>query len=444
MLDFSKSLCSLSWAASVFGAQQLTELLSPGGATKAKASAYSVTNVIQEQFSANPLLYALDQIGDKAQRGAVDLFWDVLRLKPLDPRWLGQTGGQLFRRSVGLASALTPGENLDASLQLLRNTFAVVKLVNRASSTLSLPPGAIQLAASVDRAYSLGGDYGALWLIEGLGKEYADRNKLTTTAVRDLLNSTESSQLPPKSLLMMHAGMGISFARDAVSPLTPYMSDSEVSAALQQFVGLVAGNARPGYEGPAYESLGLVTRTWYPQMVPAIDRNLWTISLDALEYFWHGVGRAAYFSPENLIPGASAFLGVTQEAPHQLAILNGKAGVAWAFTLVNVREPAVLLHLLKNEAEVLSTDGGFTNGVVSTAMMAMDTLPGDPNVLGLCQYQPETTDPDLAARWGRMVHTPCRQAIERYYPLLKRTGHLGDIFRYQNLERLATSFEGRN
>jgi hypothetical protein len=444
MLELSKSFCSLSWAASVFGAQQLTELLSAGGATKANASAYSVTTAIQEQFGANPVFFALDQIGDKAQREAVDFFWDLLRLKPLNPRWLGHTGGQLFRRSVDLASALTPGENLEASLQELRNTFTVVKLVNQAPATLSLPPGPVQLMEAADRAYSLGGNYGALWLVEGLGKEYADRNWLTVTPIRGLLNSGESAQLTPNSLLMMHAGMGISFANRTVSHLTPYTSDSEVFAALQAFVSLVVNNSRPGYEGPAYESLGLVTRTWYPQMVPVIDRNLWNINLDVLEYFWHGVGRASYFSAENMIPGASAFRGVASEAPHQLAMLNGKAGIAWAFTLVNIRQPAILLHLLKNEGAELSADGSFTNGVISTSMMALDTLPGDPNVLALCRYSPETSDPELAARWDRMVHSPCQRAIERYYPLLKNNGQLGEIFRYRDLEELATTLEGRS
>src|SRR5215472_10107645 len=137
MLELSKSFCSLSWAASVFGAQQLTELLSAGGPIRAKASAYSVTSAIQGQFGADPVFFALNQIGDKAQREAVDLFWDLLRLKPLDPRWIGHAGGQLFRRAADLASALSPGENLDASVKELRNTFTVVRLVNQAPATLS-------------------------------------------------------------------------------------------------------------------------------------------------------------------------------------------------------------------------------------------------------------------------------------------------------------------
>jgi hypothetical protein len=169
-------------------------------------------------------------------------------------------------------------------------------------------------------------------------------------------------------------------------------------------------------------------------MAPLIDRNLWSINTDVLEYFWHGVGRATYFNPRYLLPGTSAFQGIATEAPHQLARLNGTAGAAWAFTLVNIRQPEILRHLVKNEAKALGRDDAFTNGVVSTVMMALDMLPGDPNALAFCRYRP--TDAELEERWDRLVHTPCRRAVERYLPLLKSRGRLGEIFRYQNLERL--------
>jgi len=444
MSKLPKSVVSLCWASFMFGMQQCVDLLSAEGATKAKAAAYTARNAIQEQFSADPVFFALDQIGDEAQRETVDLLCDSFRLKPLDPSWLGRTWGRFVRGAVESASALTPGGNLEATWQGLRNTLAVIRFVNQASTTLNLPPGEVRLLGAVDRAYALGGDYAALWLVEGLGEEYAERNWALAAQVRGLLKSGPAAQLPEKCLLMLHAGMGISFARRILRPLTPYTCDSEVAGALRRFVSLVHDNARPGYDGPALESLGLVTRSWYPQMTSLIDRHLWTISREALEYFWHGIGRGTYFNPRYLIPGASAFKAIGNEAPHQLARLNGTAGAAWAFTLVNIRQPEVLVHLLKKEGTTLGADDAFACGVASTVMMSLDTLPDNGYVLGFCRFQPTSADADLVARWDRMVHTPCQHATEHYFPLLRNRGRLGEIFRYQNLERLAASLEGQH
>jgi hypothetical protein len=242
---------------------------------------------------------------------------------------------------------------------------------------------------------------------------------------------------------MMHAGMGISFAGHTVRALTPYSAATDINAALAQFVSLVKANARPGYEGPAYESLGLVTRTWYPQMVPVIDSRLWALDQKMLQYFWHGIGRAVYFDPRYLLPGATAFHGVHHEAPHELGLLNGIAGAAWAFTLVNVRQPEVTLNLLRAHSGMLGANDAFTNGLISTLLMASAVLPGDPNADRFCRYQPPAGDPGLTDAWGRWIGTPCQRAKLEYFPVLENQGSLGEVFRYQNLDELVNRLEGR-
>jgi hypothetical protein len=443
MPNLSKSLSSASWALSAFGVQQAANLLSPEGPAKAGAAFYSVTDAVRQEFSANPILYAIDQLGDGVQRGLADLFWDVLQLKPLNPQWLGSEGGRFFRAWAAAAEALTPAENLEGTWHQLKNTYTVIRLVNRATATLNLPSGPVNLRAAVDRAYALGGEYEALWVVEGLGEEYGKRNWQTTLAPRGLLSRGQGLELPEKSLLMMHAGLGIAFARRIIGALTPYSPVSQIVAALQAFLEIVEANVRPGYEGPALESLGLVTRTWYPQMVAHLDRCLWKLDIAALEYFWHGVGRATYFTPQYLLPGATAFQGVAAIAPHRLALLNGTAGAAWAFTLVNLRQPGVILNLVRNHGAALSADDAFSEGVASTVMMALEMIPGDPYATELCRYQPPTDAGQVAELWDRLVHQPCRRAIDRYFPVLKRNHRLREIFRYQDLDRLSASLEGR-
>src|SRR5262249_22109515 len=151
-----------------------------------------------------------------------------LRLRALTPQWIGRTGRQVVCAALDGAISLAPADNLEATWHLAWNTLAVIGMVNRASATLSLNPGAINLKEAVERAYSLGGDYASLWLIEGLGEEYAKRNSTSTRPPRELLTSGQALDLPVQSLLMMHAGMGIAFARRTVRILTPFSPDEQL------------------------------------------------------------------------------------------------------------------------------------------------------------------------------------------------------------------------
>jgi hypothetical protein len=426
----------------VFGVQQIVNLLDASGVRKDRAGFYSVTEEIVRQFAASPIVFGAFQFGDAAQQALVDLLWDVAKFRPLDPTWIQQKAGSVLDRSTAAARALTPGDNLRLTIALLRNTYGVIGLVNQAAGMLNLPPGPIDLQSAVDRAYSFG-QYSPLWLVEGLGESHADRNWSDVAPVRGLLTEGQAAQLPEKSLLMMHAGIGISFAQHVLRPLTPVSSEAQVWAAVRRFIGLVRDNSRPGYEGPALESLGLVTHTWYSQIVPLIDRALWMTDRATLEYFWHGVGRSAYFTPLNLLPGSSAFQGVTAEAPHQLALLNATAGATWAFTLVNIQAPEVLFHLVRTNAPALAVNDAFTNGLISTVMMANDMIPGDPFTTALCAYAPQQADAASLQNWDFLVRQPCQRANAQILPILKRAGCLGEVFRYQDLDAFAHAQENR-
>jgi hypothetical protein len=442
MTQVTKSFVGLPWAASLFGAQQLTNLLSGNGERKAEDAFYRVTEAVEGQFGDSPVIFGINQFGDGLQRSVIDFTSDLFRLKPLDPAWVSQTAGAAIQETLDAVRALTPGDNLSSTWDVLRNTLAVINLVNRASTLLDLPPGDVNLQSAVDRAYAVGGDFAALWLIEGLGKEYARRNWSDGGNMAGLLSSGQAATLPKESLLMMHAGMGIFFAGNIVRTVTPYSPAVEVDTALSRFISLVKANARPGYEGPAYESLGLVTRTWYQAMVAVIDARLWNLDQEVLQYFWHGVGRAVYFDPRYLLPGATAFQGVRREGRHTLGLLNATAGAAWAFTLVNIRQPEVASNLLRVHAEMLSENDAFTDGLVSTLMVVNATLSGDPNADRFCRYRPPG-DSCLPEAWDRWIAKPCHYAMQEYFPVLESKGRLGEVFRYQNLAELAGRLKGR-
>jgi hypothetical protein len=436
-----KSMADLPWAVSAFGAQQLLNLVSPDGARKTEGDLYSATVAAQSQFASNPIFFAGFQFLVDAQNAGIDLLFDTLELQVLTPKWISQTANALVQQSTTAARTLTPGENLRLYIALMRNTMGVINLVNRSGSMLALPPGPIDLQQAIARAYSFG-QYAPLWLVEGLGEAYADEKWSDTMPVRGLLTSGQGARIPEKSLLMMHAGIGISFAQHLTRALTPVSPKTEIADALRRFVDLVRTNSREGYEGPAFESLGLVTRTWYRALVPLVDEQLWAIDRQVLQYFWHGVGRAAFFT--YLLPNTTAFRGIRTEAPHQLALLNGLAGSAWAFTLVNIQQPEVLVNAIKTRENLLSENDAFTNGLVSTLMMADDMIPGDPYTTALCTYKPRNGCPDLLQTWTRLVAYPCQRASRRYFPVLQKHHRLGEVFRYQDLEHLAQKLEGQS
>jgi hypothetical protein len=242
---------------------------------------------------------------------------------------------------------------------------------------------------------------------------------------------------------MMHAGIGLGFGQELMNTITPYSEPEEIRSVLREFITLVDENSRPGYEGAAYESLGLVTRFWHAQMVSVVDKHLREIAPHVLGYYWHGCGRSLYFLPLFFVPGLlSPWLAIEREAPHELALLNMQAGLAWATTIVNVRQPELMENFLSMHGERMSRTPGFTNGLMSTLIMGIDITPDDPYILQFLEYRPAHADPRLVQLWDTLVAQPAREAVYRIHPILQKHERLGEVFQYQpSLTELAARLE---
>lgn len=84
MREFTKSIFSFSWAMSLFGIQQTTNLTSPEKVAKAFNS---ITEATEEQFG--DLLKTTFNAGDKLQRSAVDLTLGMVSGEALNPnKWM--------------------------------------------------------------------------------------------------------------------------------------------------------------------------------------------------------------------------------------------------------------------------------------------------------------------------------------------------------------------
>ena len=431
--ELTKSTISYFWSLSLLGAQQMADtVFSPD---KAAESFYVVGQSMVDEFG--DLLNGAYQIGDAAQDYAADLAFDTLTLRAFSPAYISRLGVALAEQSSDTLTNWAFEENRRLVVAELKNKYEVYNLVKTVRTLLAVPEhGEFPIGDLIVKAYALGA-YPDLWAVEGLGHDYAVHSWNGGKPIRNLLTDETARSLPAKSMTMLHAGIGLAFAEKLMPKLTPYSSRGEISDVLDQFISLCRENSREGYVGAAYESLGLVTRTWHPQLVPIVDAYLGGISEELLGHFWHGVGRALYFLPLYFVPELlSAWTAADEEPPHEIGHRNAIAGLAWATTLVNMRQPEIMLRLLRQRGEQLAQTDAFSNGVASACIVGWDITPGDVYIESFCQYQPANADRELTALWQKLAANAGREALQNYYPVLKKHDRLGEVFRYQSLADL--------
>jgi len=379
--------------------------------------------------------------GDGLQRTVVDGAFDLLKPKTWQPANLVRFGRDTAEISVELSRFLTPGE-AGIAWEELRNKLEVFLLVSELSSILQVDPKTwVPLSDLVNRAYSLPA-FAALWAVEGVGHYYGDAYWERNGPPSGLL-SANSVSVPEKSLLMLHAGMGLAFADRLLDTVTHSSPAYEIRGVVEQFVELCRNNSRPGYLGSAVESLGLVTRDFYPDMVSLVDEQVQEVAPELRGYFWHGVGRALYFSRAYFLPVLrTAWGSLDQEAQPGTGLTNAMAGLAWAATLVNMRQPAVMEGVLRSYLYRSELADAFAYGVSTSIMMREDTTPGKEFVKAFYEYQPDSIDRRLVITWNKRVSGPAKHVLRSYYPMLKRQGLLGEVFQYQSLATVVDRLEG--
>jgi hypothetical protein len=253
-------------------------------------------------------------------------------------------------------------------------------------------------------------------------------------AVAGLLNGADAAELPAWSLTMLHAGIGMAFARHVLAPLDPAAAPDTLRDALTRFVTLCRASSRAGYAGAALESLGLATRTLYPALLRPLDAHLAGVDADLPGYYWHGAGRAMYFEPPNMLPSMNApwraVRRLDEEAPHDTARRNIVAGLAWALTVVNMRHPQVMETFLRHHGALVAADDAFTNGMTSALMMRYDTTPDDPRIRAFVHHAPEAGG-DALDTWRAVITGPAETALDVTYQGLRASNALGDLFHYR-------------
>jgi hypothetical protein len=448
MRELTKSMIGLPWALSMFGVQQAANLMAPPSAKRMgdTADAFDAVSHAAEQGFDGWMLKTY-KMGDGLQRAMVDAMF----LKPpsIDASALMRAasemqGSPLFQ--FGLQYVLPPvawadsflvsGKDSSATLQEFTNKLYVIQLVAQVETRLGLDKaGDTPLTDLVARAETLD-TFARLWAIEGLGNYYAERSwdRTPGTDPHDLLTDPSAADLPSSSLTMLHAGIGMSFANRLLRNLGSAPSPGAVREAVVRFAGLCRGSSRPGYAGAALESLGLATRTLYPEFVALVDRELPAVDPSLVGYFWHGVGRAVYFDPTTLLPSFNApwrsIAKLAHDTPDEHAHFNALSGFSWAVTVVNMRTPEVMEAVLRHHGTTLAQSPAFTNGVSSVLMMRYDTTPDDSHLQPFLAHEPSMADPTVVAAWNTLITQPGTDALNRTYPALLRASRLEELFHY--------------
>jgi hypothetical protein len=83
MREFTKSTLSFPWAMSLFGVEQLTNILLPYNSTKATAAFDAVTQEAGKQLSET--IQSLFLLGDNLQRETADIVFNLLTPEVFNP-----------------------------------------------------------------------------------------------------------------------------------------------------------------------------------------------------------------------------------------------------------------------------------------------------------------------------------------------------------------------
>jgi hypothetical protein len=448
MRDLTKSVLTLPWAISMFGVQQIANLVAPpsagrmAGATKAFDAVSDATSQQLEGW-----LKQTYQVGNGVQRTVVDLL--MMRTPDIDPSALMRMANEMqsapmFQAVVKygmppvgwLDSFLVARKDAPAVTQEFANKLHIITLVTQVHSQLGLHGDHVDpLPVLVEKAAVLE-TFPRLWAVEGLGNYVGDRALITagSSPVTGLLSDPSVATLPPWTMTMLHAGIGMSFAKHVLKRLEPTSNPEVVKGAIIEFVSLCRNSSQRGYTGAALESLGLATRTLYPKLVHRLDEQIPAVEPDLHGYFWHGAGRAMYFDPMNMLPSVNApwraIRRLDQEAPHDLARRNVLSGLAWALTVVNMRQPMVMEAFLRHHGEIAASHDAFTNGVTSSLLMRYDTTREDSGIQPFIHYEP-APEGNLRELWRTLITQPCDDAIEHKYALLCSQGKLEQLFHYR-------------
>ena len=259
--------------------------------------------------------------------------------------------------------------------------------------------------------------------------------------------------LPEASLVLLHAGLGMALARRLLRPLGAGSPAAELDARMRRFMALARDNSRPDLEPVAIEAAGTIVRMFLPRLRVGVARWMRTAEPDREGFYWHGVGRAAYFLPASSLPRSGAMRHALKicrrEPPDAATRLDALAGLAFAVTMINWHQPWLIERLFRLVAEEPEAAGmppgesaepgevdAFASGVAACVIARRITIPAAPPPPLFAYAPPDAAGSRRVELWDGRVRRPCLAALAQLYPQLAARGQLGCFARFQRLAPL--------
>jgi hypothetical protein len=236
----------------------------------------------------------------------------------------------------------------------------------------------------------------------------------------------------PESVTMLHAGMGMALAEDLLKRLRS-RSITNWDREIDDFQRRCELHSVDGYIGAALEPLGLMSRTYYRDLLEPLAKRLKQRRGPLTEYFWHGVGRAIYFALEYFPPCCGLTLTrAVKEADEETEVKNLVAGLAWAITLVNLRQPAVIEAVLQRTDREIPHSEAFAAGVTSSLLIAYDTAPNVDFMALFCGHHSTNCELPAECLPKQLVQIPCSIASEFHRIGIRKSIRIGEVFQYRD------------
>jgi hypothetical protein len=443
MRDLMKSALTLPLAISLFGVQQLVNALTPSSSTDgggAAAAFDALSDATESQLDG--WIEQCVELGGAARRtiGSMAAAWPppldaeaALRLA-LDPR-LASLLHAVERYGVPALGLLDAGgmsrADRTAALRETANKLVVMQLAGDARRQLGMDDGPEEaLDVLIGRALTIR-PFERLWAIEELGRDAAARAVARAEAgdVQGLLTAEPLNALPSRCVPMLHVGMGRAFAAHVLSPLDSTSDADAVRHAVTRCAALCRRSSRRSMAGVAFGALGVEVRMTRRSLVSTFDRAIVRIEAALRPYFWHGVGRGAYFGPEHLRPSTNAprqmIVNLRDDAPDDLAYANALAGIAWATTMVNMTHPEIIEFLLRHHPGLAARHEALAGGIASAVTIRSVTTPDDFNVSAFITHEPSGGRAEL---WRSAIAIPCQAMLRQIHADQTPESAAADLF----------------
>jgi hypothetical protein len=260
-----------------------------------------------------------------------------------------------------------------------------------------------------------------VWSVEGLGHAYALENARADPGrwLRDAI-----AEAPPAARIPLLAGIGLALAETRLPELVP-AAPAERSRRLAYDLAAWREALPPSYADVLVEGQGFATRLLHPRLLAPLAAS-WAEQDEAWALaFQHGVGRASYLDARRAVPWSPVWRTAAWRDQTASAVrAELLAGLAFAVTLVTLREPRRLERLLLDHAPEPHAAPALTHGIGSAIRLWHETAPADPVLAAWRRHQPR--DAEGARRWREWVGEPCAAALSLAPP----SAAPAEIFRY--------------